>query len=389
MYSLYYNETAKNFRDVSLMELLKEIVYQRLCDMIFAGDMTPGSRLPGEFELSRQMGVSRVTLRAALSRLEKEGVISRSRQLGTVVNFAAKPRPKLLVVLNPLDDLPDTPLLQMISGASARCAELGMEIDTVSYDYFTDERFLGDRYMGVIQTGCNFYGEEKLLKVLNHCGLPVVNAMAFEGDPPITGQATVLFDACNAWFDGLKYLLRFGHRRIAFLLNDIDIIERRFNCSFEQFRTVTGKYCPNDRSLFLFPETDSHISEAMSALLNSAEPPTAFYSYKVPYARLLYQFAKEHGLNIPKNFAVMSFDGGHGAALLRPSLSTVDFGYQRVGRIAVDVLMDHSRWEDAETKPVIHTPYTIFGRESTDRFITNYTDGKHHSAKLKKPKSQK
>ena len=366
------------------MELLKEIVYQRLCDMIFAGDMTPGSRLPGEFELSRQMGVSRVTLRAALSRLEKEGVISRSRQLGTVVNFSAKPRPKLLVVLNPLDDLPDTPLLQMISGASARCAELGMEIDTVSYDYFTDERFLGDRYMGVIQTGCNFHGEERLLKVLDHCGLPVVNAMAFEGDPPITGQATVLFDACNAWFDGLKYLLRFGHRRIAFLLNDIDIIERRFNCSFEQFRTVTGKHCPNDRILFLFPETDRHFPETVAALLNSAEPPTAFYSYKVPYARLIYQFAKEHGLNIPKDIAVMSFDGGHGAALLRPSLSTVDFGYQRVGRIAVDVLMDHSSWDSLERKPVIHTPYSIFGRESTDHFITDYMDVERHSPKKKK-----
>lgn len=371
------------------MELLKEIIYQRLCDMIFGGDMTPGSRLPGEFELSRQMGVSRVTLRAALSRLEKEGVIIRSRQLGTVLNFAARPRPKLLVVLNPVDDLPDTPLLQMISGASARCAELGMEIDTLSYDYFTDARFLGDRYIGVIQTGCNFYGAEKLLEVLDHCGLPVVNAMAFECDPPITGQTTVLFDAFNAWFDGLKYLLRFGHRRIAFLLNDIDIIERRFNCSFEEFRAATGKYCPNDRDLFLFPETDGHLSDTVAALLDSAEPPTAFYSYKVPYARSIYQFAKEHRLNIPKDIAVMSFDGGHGASLLRPSLSTVDFGYQRVGRIAVDVLMDHARWEAMDPKPVIHTPYAVFGRESTDHFITDYVDGKHHSSRRKKLKFSK
>ena len=371
------------------MELLKEIIYQRLCDMIFAGDMTPGSRLPGEFELSRQMGVSRVTLRAALSRLEKEGVITRSRQLGTVLNLAAKPRPKLLIVLNPLDDLPDTPLLQMISGVSARCSELGMEIDTISYDYFTDAGFLGDRYVGVIQTGCNFYGAEKLLDALNNCGLPVVNAMAFESDPPITGQTTVLFDAFNAWFDGLKYLLRFGHRRVAFLMNDIKIIERRFNCSFGDFRTATGKYCPNDRSLFLFPETDSHFSDTVSALLASDEPPTAFYSYKVRYAHLIYKFAKEHKLNIPKDIAVMSFASGDGATLLRPSLSTVDFGYQRVGRIAVDVLMDHSRWEEAETKPVIHTPYSIFGRESTDHFITDYTNGKRYSAKRKKPNFQK
>lgn len=102
------------------MELLKEIIYQQLCDMIFGGDMTPGSRLPGEFELSRQLGVSRVTLRAALSRLEKEGIITRSRQFGTVLNSAAKPRPKLLVVLNPLDDLPDSPLLHLCRNKKKR-----------------------------------------------------------------------------------------------------------------------------------------------------------------------------------------------------------------------------------------------------------------------------
>lgn len=366
------------------MELLKEIIYQQLCDMIFGGDMTPGSRLPGEFELSRQLGVSRVTLRAALSRLEKEGIITRSRQFGTVLNSAAKPRPKLLVVLNPLDDLPDSPLLQLISGISARCFELGMEIDTISYDYFTEARFLGDRYIGVIHDGCNFYGEEKLLETLNHCGLPVVNAMAFESDPPITGQATVLFDAFNAWFDGLKYLLRFGHRKIAFLLNDISIIERRFNCKFDDFRIATGKYCPNNRNLFLFPEQDSHLSDKFSALLNSADPPTAFYSYKVPYARLIYQFAKEHKLNIPKDIAVMSLACGDGASLLRPSLSTVDFGYQRVGRISVDVLMDHAHWEIAATKPVIRTPYAIYGRESTDHFIMDYTGEKRLSHEQKK-----
>ena len=127
----------------------------------------------------------------------------------------------------------------------------------------------------------------------------------------------------------------------------------------------------------------------VSALLDSAEPPTAFYSYKVRYAHLIYKFAKEHKLNIPKDIAVMSFASGDGASLLRPSLSTVDFGYQRVGRIAVDVLMDHSRWENAEPKPVIHTPYAIFGRESTDRFITDYTDWKHRSVKRKNPKFQK
>lgn len=362
------------------MESLKEIVYQRICDMIFANDIAPGRRLPGEFELSREMGVSRVTLRSALSRLEEEGMISRSRQHGTVVKPCAHPRPKVLVVVKFCgSELTDTPELQMISGVSARCLELGMEIETLSYEYFSGETFLGDRYTGVIQAGCAFLGGEKLLETLNRCGLPVVNAMAFESDPQVTGQTTVLTDAFRAWFDGLEHLLQFGHRRIAFLLNDREIVERRFNRTFEEFRTAVGRHCPNDKRLFLFPESDGHFSDKVSALLDSSGPPTAFYCYKDAYALEIYRLARTRGLNIPKDIAVMGFSGGAGAPLLRPSLSTVDFGYQRVGRIAADVLADHLRWNAMVRKPIIHAPYSVIGRESTDFFIVDYAGETRHA----------
>jgi len=54
-------------------------------DMIVNGEF-PGGRIPPETELAEALGVSRTTVRDALSRLEMEGAISRKQGAGTFVN---------------------------------------------------------------------------------------------------------------------------------------------------------------------------------------------------------------------------------------------------------------------------------------------------------------
>ncbi len=57
---------------------------------ISSGRHAPGSLLPGEIELAESHGVSRATVRAALSLLEREGLVERRRGAGTRV---LEPRP--------------------------------------------------------------------------------------------------------------------------------------------------------------------------------------------------------------------------------------------------------------------------------------------------------
>ncbi|MCL4767986.1 MAG: GntR family transcriptional regulator [Hyphomicrobiaceae bacterium] len=57
---------------------------------IRSGRHEPGSLLPGEIELAETHGVSRATVRAALSLLEREGLVERRRGAGTRV---LEPRP--------------------------------------------------------------------------------------------------------------------------------------------------------------------------------------------------------------------------------------------------------------------------------------------------------
>jgi len=60
-------------------------VRDRLLDAMRAG-VYAGGRLPPEEELAREMGVSRATVRGALQSLAEDGIVSRRRRHGTVVN---------------------------------------------------------------------------------------------------------------------------------------------------------------------------------------------------------------------------------------------------------------------------------------------------------------
>src|SRR5579862_7529634 len=62
-----------------------DAVSDRLRGEILSGRLRPGTRLPSERELSLALGVNRLTLRAALARLEAMGLVSTRHGSGTEV----------------------------------------------------------------------------------------------------------------------------------------------------------------------------------------------------------------------------------------------------------------------------------------------------------------
>ncbi len=74
------------------MKTRKEIIplYSRVSNILYnrivSGQYEPGEKLPTEDELAQNYGVSKITIRNALSRLEAEGLINRIRAKGTFVS---------------------------------------------------------------------------------------------------------------------------------------------------------------------------------------------------------------------------------------------------------------------------------------------------------------
>ncbi|MGH9877844.1 MAG: GntR family transcriptional regulator [Nitrososphaerales archaeon] len=77
--------TIAQIRQVQDSSTLPEKVAEQLRSLVIKGDLNPGVQLPTEPELSKALNVSRSTLRAALDRLEREGVVIRRRGVGTFV----------------------------------------------------------------------------------------------------------------------------------------------------------------------------------------------------------------------------------------------------------------------------------------------------------------
>jgi GntR family transcriptional regulator, transcriptional repressor for pyruvate dehydrogenase complex len=101
-------------------------VATKLLDMIAHGELTPGQRLPGERQLAEQMGVSRVSVRAALQQLKTQGFLTAVQGGGTrVLSTAGDMDPALSEMIRvKFDNLYDLAEIRVIleSWAARRAA---------------------------------------------------------------------------------------------------------------------------------------------------------------------------------------------------------------------------------------------------------------------------
>src|SRR3546814_14386181 len=81
--------------DRRFQEIPRERVADRIASellrMISSGELAPGERLPGERQLADMMGVSRVSVRAALQQLKAQGLVTAVQGGGTRITDAADP----------------------------------------------------------------------------------------------------------------------------------------------------------------------------------------------------------------------------------------------------------------------------------------------------------
>jgi GntR family transcriptional repressor for pyruvate dehydrogenase complex len=85
--------------------LLADVVHDRLRRAILNGEYAADERLPGENVLAEQHQVSRPVVRAALSRLREEGLITSRQGSGSFVSAPVTPKPLAFQPLETIADL--------------------------------------------------------------------------------------------------------------------------------------------------------------------------------------------------------------------------------------------------------------------------------------------
>lgn len=93
-------------------------VMMEIRDNILSGKWGSGFQIPGELDLSRQLGVSVITVRQALGQLAQEGYLRREKARGTFVNWKGPLRQSVSLEV-PADDLatinPDSTSFKLLS----------------------------------------------------------------------------------------------------------------------------------------------------------------------------------------------------------------------------------------------------------------------------------
>ena len=202
-----------------------------------------------------------------------------------------------------------------------------------------DTRSLTKRVDGLL--ALNVPLADKSLISLEDVRVPVVTVGTV-----IEGMSGVLVDNVEVGRQATQHLLDLGHRRIAFLGDDIDELHG-FTAAADRHRgydlTLREAGIEPDPTLvertgFSTDGGEAAVHRVFGSGRAAGELPTAVFAVSDEVAMGVLYAAREHGLRVPKDLSVVGVDGHDFAYLF--DLTTVSQPVRDQGRIAARLLLE-------------------------------------------------
>ena len=285
---------------------------QKLRRHIASNGLQPGDRFPTEDELVQEHGLSRITIRKALSLLEQDGLLSRKRKVGTVVNRAIEESLDLHLIRGTV----------LILIANARAA-MGEEDHALSSVLRGLERALADRGFTaqIVGLGRDEQKDRSRIAQILHRGdiegvaavgncvdryrdllrvVPMVNSCTFVPDAtPWVGLSVE-----EATFVCVGHMLDQGHRRVASVCGPW--VDSRALAGFANGakRAHEERGVPFHRSLLYQAFDGESLPDLVLDILSAPDRPTAIFGEDWRVCRAILQAAEQLNLDIPRDLSL-------------------------------------------------------------------------------------
>ena len=212
---------------------------------------------------------------------------------------------------------------------------------------------------GIIITSWQY---DEFIQELMMTGIPVILVDFYQ---PNKNIVSILSDKIDGVFTAIEYLASIGHRRVLYLQGDSSLWGSRDRyIGYKRAVEIFGL----DDEEGLVIDCDISISgayKAMNSFFDSAEKfPTAIMGANDIVAIGAMEAIKERGLKIPDDISVFGYDDIDLAREVVPKLSTMRVEKQRMGRLAVQQLMNMINNNISEFDKIIIKPSLVV-REST------------------------
>lgn len=298
-------------------------------------------------DIARLAGVSKSTVSRVLNQSSsvdpatREHVLSIMHQHGFIPSLTAsgmRGRSKLIGMLVP--SLTWQLMLELIMGIASvmesSAHELILYCCTSSKEYRDIvDRILATRLTAGLLAVIHDMSPEHLVE-LHEQGLPVVliNTTGLRVNLPL-----VVTDNYGGAYKAVQHLINLGHTRIGYIHGPAD-----FPCAQDRYRgyldALRDAGLSADPALFhqgsFLIEGGRSGAEAFFAL---AEPPTAIFTSNDETASGVLEVAREQGIRIPEDLAIVGFDDYPPAARMRPPLTTVSQSFLETGQCAAELLL--------------------------------------------------
>lgn len=359
---------------MDIFEPKKEIVYKQLKERILSGELAEGCKLPKELDFSKELGVAKVTLRSALSRLQEDGLVARLPSKGTFILPRNGTSMRTLLVLSSDLDHKESPNLYILPEIKRSAYKQGVEIESLDVDYveaLTNEDisrvFKEKNILAVILLASNFTGKESIIEKLNAPCRPVIIPHANPNDTAHTGFASIVVPQQPAWKEAVEYLAQLEHKRIGTIASSGTTTPFRGYSTSEYLELLKKLGLDADETLIKSGAYDRQIIMRLTReLMEQSSPPTAILCFSDFLAIYVYEALKELGLRIPDDVSVMGFCGFPGGAFLQPPLTTIDLEYSKLAEMSVELATNAKEWflHDG-APPILIKKHKLLIREST------------------------
>ena len=327
------------------------LVYEDLKNSIQSGEYAVGSNLPNEIVFSKQLGISRQTLRLALDQLEKEKLIVRYKHRGTFVHRKSY-KEKTISVVVPRASYVDKAgfhswvvaqyILEGVFG-QARDAGMNMGIQFLH----PDEQPLNESVEILLKTNAAGYvfpslgGNAAIIKELvRRGGCAVVRHWC-----PLEYAHTVTPNEREGTYNAVKYLINSGRRKIAFFgpAGDEKIFFMERHLGYRHAMEESGLPVLPEfyRDCGGYPE-DAHAA-TLQMLADGVRPDAIFCGTDMRAFGVM-QVLLESKIRVPEDIAVIGFDNLPECEKNIPKLSSIDLHLCRSGELMCDIIkkaIDH------------------------------------------------
>ena len=193
---------------------------------------------------------------------------------------------------------------------------------------------------GVVIANVDFQNSEVLELVNSEC--PVVTI-----DYSFDSASSVNSDNEDGSYWLASNMIANGHTKIAFIHGEHTLVTQKRISGFKKAMEEHGIKTPPEYIVEAIYHDAESVRKATAGLLDLPDPPTAImfpddYAFMGGQAEIL-----ERGLSIPGDISVAGYDGVNLAKILDPKLTTWEQDTDKLGRTAVDKLID--RIENPQT----------------------------------------